>query len=820
MRSPVVQLRRKIRSLRRAPGFTALTIFTLAVGIGANATIFSVVNGVLLRPLPYPNEDRVMGVWHRAPGLDIPRLQQAEETYILYRERARSFQEIGLGDDFEGNLTGEGEPERVPVARVTSSLFAVLAVPPALGRTFSAEDDEPGGPELAVLSHGLWARRFGSDADVLGKTIEVNGVDREIIGVMPADFRDLYGNTQLWLPYRIDREALPSVSFSMEAVGRLAPGVTAERAEAELSRILPELPEAFPGGITSKMLEDARVSALVHPLREDIAGDMARVLWILLGVAGCVLLIACANVANLFMVRAEGRQRDIAVRTALGAERGEIIRYFLGDSVLLGLLGGVAGLVLAYIAVRGLVAFGPAELPRLEAIRVDSDVIMFTAVISVLAGLLFGAVPLLKYGRPDLVTSLKEGGRGGSAGRETHRIRNVLVAGQVALALLLLIGSGLMARSFWELRDVEPGFAREGVLTFRLSLPSASHPEPGDVSRFYELLRDRLGGLPGVETVGGSSAVPLAEGESNNALLLEDYPLEPGALPQVVRTVYADPGYFRALGIPLLAGRAFEPDDYRLLRRVAVVSASMARHYWPEGGAIGRRIAPGLGEDQRFDWYTVVGLVGDVHDTALDEPADEMVYYPTAGLDQAGDTFTVRTRTIALRSAGPPLALTRAVREAVWSLDPNLPVVNLRTTSMIVSRSMARTAFTMVLLAIAAAVALLLGTVGLYGVVSYVVSQRTREIGVRMAIGARPTDVRRMVVRQGLVVSGLGAAVGLVAAFALTRVMNALLFGVSATDPIIFVAVPIVLLATAAGAAYLPARRASGIDPMEALRYE
>ena len=820
MRIPSAELRRKVRSLRHAPGFTAVTIFTLAVGIGANAAIFSVVNGVLLRPLPYPNEARVVGVWHRAPGLDIPRLQQAEETYVLYRERARSFQEIGLGDDFEGNLTGVGEPERVPAARVTSSMFTVLAVPPALGRTFSAEDDEPGGPDLAILSHGLWARRFGSDPNVLGKTIELNGVAREIIGVMPADFRDLYGDTRLWIPYRIDREALPTVSFSMEAVGRLAPGVTAEEAEAELSRILPELPRAFPGGITSKMLEDTRMSALVHPLREDVAGDMARVLWILLAVAGCVLLIACANVANLFMVRAEGRARDIAVRTALGADRGDIIRHFLGDSVLLGFLGGAGGLVLAYVAVRALVAFGPAELPRLEAIRVDGGVIIFTAAISLLAGLLFGAVPLAKYGRPDLLASLKEGGRGGSAGRETHRLRNVLVAGQVALALLLLIGSGLMARSFWKLREVEPGFAGEGVLTFRLSLPSASHPEPGDVSRFYEQLRDRLGGMPGVEAVGASSAVPLAEGESNDALLLEDYPLEPGALPEVVRTVYADPGYFRTLGIPLLGGRAFEPDDYRTPRRVAVVSASMARHYWPEGGAIGHRIAPGLGEDQRSDWYTVVGVVGDVHDTALDEPADEIVYYPTTSIDAARDTFAIRTRTLAVRSAGAPLTLAPAVREAVWSLDANLPVVNLRTTGMIVSRSMSRMTFTMVLLGIAALVALLLGTVGLYGVVSYVVSQRTREIGVRMAIGARPDDVRRMVVRQGLVVSGLGAAVGLGAAFALTRVMSALLFGVSATDPVIFAAVPIVLIATAAGAAYVPARRASRVDPMEALRHE
>jgi predicted permease len=556
-------------------------------------------------------------------------------------------------------------------------------------------------------------------------------------------------------------------------------------------------------------------------MRDDVVGDIGQVLWILLGTVGFVLLIACANVANLFLVRAEGRQKEIAVRSALGASRGDVVKYFLGESMCLAFVGGLVGLGLAFVGVQLLTSAAPIHIPRLGEVGIHGRVLAFTGAVTLLAGLLFGAAPILRYGSPSLVTSLKEGGRGGSTGRETHRTRSLLVVSQVALALVLLVGSGLMARSFWALRKMDPGFDTEGVLTFRVSLPEAEYPDRGDAVLFYRRLFEDLRGLPGVTNVGGNTNLPMTDGSSNSGLVLEDFPLQQDEVPPIIRSNRAGPGYFEALGMPLREGRFFERGDVdQPARGAVVVSEAFAQRFWPGQSALGKRLTPGLEIGDATKWYSIVGVVGDVRDDGLAQEPPAMAYYPTVPIPESKDQWTIRTTSVAVRAGVDPMSLAAAARQAVWDIDPRIPIANMRTTGEIVSGSMARTSFTMLLLAIAAGVALLLGAVGIYGVISYVVSQRTREIGVRMALGAKERDVSLMVVRQGMLVSSVGVGLGLVAAFGLTRLMGRLLFGVSATDPLTFGALGLFLLGVAMVASLIPARRAAAVHPVEALRYE
>jgi predicted permease len=803
MQSSFKELRYIGRRLLRSPAFAAISVLTLAVGIGANTAIFSVVNGVILRPLPYPDSEQLVGLWHSAPGIGIPEFNQSETTYKLYSELNRTFAGIGLYDNLTLNLIDGGEPVRLQSASASSSLFRVLAVPPALGRVFTEEDDRLGGAPIVVLSDEFWKRRFGSDPSIVGRTIVLDGEALEVIGIMPAGFGFPDKETQLWVPHRIDPADLGLANFNCYAIGRLGSGVVLETAEADLNRLLPQLPEVYPGEFTAALMENAQIAAQVNSLHEDEVGDVAQILWILLGTVGFVLLIACANVANLFLVRAEGRQREVAVRTALGAGWGDLVRYFLAESITLAILGGIVGLGLAYAGIQLLVTLSPGNIPRLDEVGLHGTVLIFTGAISIVAGLLFGAMPILRYGRPNLVTSLKEGGRGGSSGRQTHKARNLLVVSQVALALVLLVGSGLMVRSFWSLRNVDPGFDAEGILTLRLSLPETEYSGARDVAAFHQRLLETIRVLPGVEVAGAITNLPMTDTDSNSGVTVEDFPVAPGEIPPVIRTNVAAPGYFEAMGIALQSGRTFERRDHEEVTGAVVVS----RGFEPD--------------ENETRWWTIVGVVGDVRDDGLQANAPEMIYYPMVspgGDDEAG--WIPNTMSFAIRTAVPPTTLATPIRQAIWSLDPHLPIANVQTTAAIVSDSTARTAFTMLLLTIAAAVALLLGTVGIYGVVSYVVSQRTREIGVRMALGATQGEVGRMVVRQGLAIASAGVVIGLIGAFALTRLMSALLFGVSSTDPMTFAAVAALLFAVTVAASYIPARRAAGVDPMEALRYE
>jgi predicted permease len=811
-----------VRKLLRTPVFTATAVGTLALGIGANSAIFTVVNSVLLRPLPFDRPEELVGVWHSAPGLGFDQVNQSPAMYLTYRDEGRVFQDIALWDHRTASITGLDEPEQVAAMLVTDGFFPLLGVTPALGRIFTAADDSPEAPPTVMLSNRYWRRAMGADPGVVGKMLQVNGTSREIIGVLPEDFAFLRHEPAVWYPAQFDPSQVTVGNFDYQGIARLNPGVSLEQADADVERLVPRSVERFPGGITLAMLEDARFAANVHPLKEDVVGDTGSVLWVLLGTVGMVLLIACANVANLFLVRAEGRTREVAVRTAMGAGRGAVARQFLAESLVLGLVGGALGLGLAYAGVRVLLGLAPENLPRINEIGIDPVVLLFTFGISVLAGLLFGLFPVVRYGGVSLVSALKEGGRGSSVGRERHRARNGLVIAQVALALVLLVGSGLMIRSFQALRNVNPGFERpEEVVTFRVSLPEASIPNPDEAIRVHRSILDGLAAIPGVSSVGASFSITMDGWDSNDAVWVEDFPTPEGQIPPIRRFKWIAGDYFGTMENPLLAGRGIEWADIYDRNPVVVVTENLAVEYWGSPvAALGKRIAQGDPSDPT--WREIVGVVGNVHDDGVDQEATTVVYWPMAVDGFWGDeTFVQRMMAFAVRTDRPnPASLLPEARQAVWSVNPNLPLASVRTLDEILDDSMVRTSFTMVMLAIAGAVALVLGAVGIYGVISYVVSQRTREIGVRIALGAQQADVGRLVLRQGLALTGSGVAVGLLAAFGLTRLMTSLLFGVQPADPMTYAFVATALGAVAMLASYLPARRAAAVDPVEALRWE
>jgi putative ABC transport system permease protein len=809
------RIRHLLRSFARAPGFTAVAVITLAVGIGANAAIFSLINGVLLRPLPYPDSERLVDLSHTAPGIGLPKFQQSDATYLHYLHENRVFTGVAVYRETPVNLTGEGDPERLPAARVTPSLLAVLGVAPERGRGFTEEEGGPASEPVVLLGHDLWVRRFGADPEILGRTIQIDGVGTRVVGVLGASLRFPAPETALWLPLVIDPAHLQAGSFNFDGVARLAPGVTAAAAQADLDRTVATLSEEFPGDLTHELLAKARFANVVTPLKENLVGDVSRTLWVLLGSVAVILLVACANVANLFLVRAEVRQREVAVRTALGAGRWRVVADFLAESLVLAVAGGAVGLALAYLGLDLLKALAPWHIPRLAEIDVDSRVLAFTAAVSLGAGLLFGVFPAFRYSSSALLASLRDGGRGATAGRRRHLARSLLVVFQVALALVLLVTSGLLVRSFAALRGVDPGFDPRGVLTLRLALPRAGYPDPAAGARFYGELLARVRALPGVEAAGAVQDLPLGGSQSRQGTAVEDFPRAPDELPFLFPYTVASPGYFAALGIPLVAGRTFERADYEQPSGAVVVSAALAARLWPGGSALGKRLRPGDAGDG--GWYTVVGVVGRVRDKRLEEEPSELLYYPLVGLG-GDDDWVARNMTLAVRTAGEPLALADPVRAAVWALDPKLPIAEVRTLAGVVDRAAARPRFTMLLLLLAAGVSLALGAVGLYGVIAYVVSQRRQEIGVRMALGADRRAVANLVVGQGLTVAAVGVVLGLAGAFAVTRLLAALLFAVSPTDPATFALVPVLLLGVAALASYLPARRAAAVEPSEALR--
>ncbi|MBW8876227.1 MAG: ABC transporter permease [Acidobacteria bacterium] len=818
-------IRALFRGFRSNPGFLAIVIFTLAVGIGANAAIFTVANAVLIRPLPYPEPERLVAVWNRAPGMNLDQFEHSEGSYLVYRRHNHVLEDLGIYGQGSVTLTGGDRPERVGAVGMTASLFSVLKVPALLGRTFQEADDLPGAEKVTVLSHELWQRRYGGRRDVLDQVLQIDGVATRVVGVMPAEFRFPSVRAELWQPLAID-PAKPVVgNFSYTGVGRLKPGVTRQQAAHELSSLVWRLAEDYGERDVSRgMIASVRLSVLVHSLRDDLVGDVQRVLWLLLGSVGIILVIACANVANLFLVRAEGRQREVAVRTALGASRRDVARLFLSESVALALLGGILGLGLAAAGVRLLVSLKPEGIPRLEEIGIDGSVLAFTLAISIAAGLVCGGFALLRFGRPEMVPALKEGGRGGSAGRARLWTRAVLVVVQMALALVLLVSSGLMAKSFWRLRGVSPGFDPQDVLTLRLYLPPARYADSPATARFVQQLLEKVRAVPGVVSAGTVSILPLSGGNSNSGYTFEDFPLPKDTVPPLLGTRYTSPGYFAAMRIPLLTGRVFDRLDPGQRSGDVVVSQALAERFWPGQSPLGKRLMNGVSRE-KHPWYTIVGVVGSVHDLGLDKKAQETVYLPLMRVletaTKGADTdYVSRDVSLVLRGRVAPASLVTPVRNAIWSLDPNLALEDVRPMAEVLARSMARTSFTMLLLVIAAAVAVVLGTVGIYGVISYVVSQRTREIGVRMALGAARGDIARMVLREGLVISLVGITLGLLGAFAATRLLIALLFDTSPLDPGIFAAVPVLLAAVALMASWLPAERAASVEPLEAIRYE
>jgi putative ABC transport system permease protein len=817
-------LKHTLRRMVHTPGFTAITLITLALGIGANTAIFSVVEGVLIKPLPYPDADRIVGVWHVAPGIPsiTGKVNCAPTMFFTYRENAQTFEEFGLWSGGGASITGIAEPEQVRVLFMTDGVLDALGVKPALGRWLSKADAQPDAEGTVLLTHGYWQRRFGRDPAVVGRNLIVDGKPRSVIGVMPQEFTFLIPNAELILPHQFDRNKLFLGNFSFQGIARLKPGVTLEQANADVARMLPIWLDAWPSppGFDPGLFKNARLGPKVTPFKQDVVGDIGNVLWLLMGTIGLVLLIACANVANLLLVRAEGRQQELAIRAALGAGWGRLAREMLLESLLLGLIGGLLGLGLTYVALRALVASGPATLPRLNEIGIDPFVLAFTFVVSVIAGLLFGVIPVIKYAGPHISASLRGGGRALSHSRERHRARNVLVVAQIALALVLLVGSGLMIRTFQKLRSVQPGFAQPGqVQLLRISIPETQVSQPEQVMRMQNAILDKLAAIPGVQSVAFANGAPLEGFNSNDVLWAEDKTYAPGQIPPIRRFRFMSPGYLQTLGTPLIAGRDFTWTDLYGLRNVAIVSENLARELWGSPtAALGKRIREGMNDP----WREVVGVADDVYDNGVNEAAPTIVYWPVLmgpfWADQVrvsrGGAFVIRTS-----RAGTETFLADA-RKAVWSVNPNLPVFLVRTLGDIYDQSMQRTSFTLVMLGIAGGMALVLGIVGIYGVISYAVSQRTREIGIRMALGAEDGALKRMFVRHGLILAAIGVSIGLGAAAGVTRLMSSLLFGVTALDPATYVVVPIMLAAAAMLASYVPARRVVRVDPVNALRAE
>jgi len=798
-----------LRSLAKNPGFTAVAVLALALGIGANSAIFSVVNAILLRPLPYKDPDRLVMVWEDRSKNGYPRDTPAAGNFHDWREQNQVFEGMAAVANQSFNLTGSGEPERVDGRRVSANLFQLLGVEPLHGRRFLPEEDQPGAGRVVVLSHGLWQRRFGSDPQVLGSQLTLDGESHTVVGVMPADFRFPSPEDQMWVPIAFNsQEAANRGRHFLQVYARLKPGVGLEQARAEMDTIAARLQQQYPNSNTN-------VGAAVVPLHEQLVGDIRPALLLLLGAVGFVLLVACANVANLLLARAAARQKEIALRLALGASRARLLRQFLTESLLLALLGGASGLLLALWGVNLLRSFIPESVSQASTVSVDSSVLAFTLLVSVLTGLVFGLAPASQTSGFNLNETLKEGGRDSAAGRRGGRVRSLLVVAEVAVSLVLLIGAGLLINSFLRLRGVDPGFRTDNLLTMKVVLPKTKYPDHARRSAFYTELLGRVAALPGVNSAAVTTNLPLTFKGNSMGVSIEGRPDPgPGQRPSVVTRVVS-PDYFRTMGIGLLQGRQFGRDDRADTTSVAVVSETLARRFWPGEDPLGKRLTPGPATSTNpDDWITVVGVARDVRQFELDADPKPQMYlsYEQAGFFEPGD--------LVVSTAVDPLGLAGAVRQAVWQVDRDQPVSDVRTMSDILSASLARQRFSTLLLALFAAVALALAAVGVYGVMSYTVARRTHEIGIRMALGARQRDVLRLAVGQALRLVAAGVAVGLAGALLLTRVMASQLYGVSATDPVTLVTITLVLVCVALLASYVPARRAARVDPLIALRYE
>jgi predicted permease len=809
-----------IRTLLKNPGFTAVAILSLAIGIGANSAIFSVTNALLLRPLPYKDADRLVILWNRSPGLNVAQDWFSPGHYLDIKAENHVFEHVAatIGGSF--NFTGAGTPEHIEGAKVSSSLFPLLGAEAMLGRLFLPEEDEKGKPPTVILSNGFWRRRFGSDPGVIGRTLVLNDKNFTIVGVMPAGFS-------------LNREVMPTVNGIQKAdvllplpmseadrtdrghedyniFGKLRPGVTLAQAQAEIDTITDRMKQQYPDNYPP----NSGFTISVVPLLEQVVGDIRQALYVLFGAVGFVLLISCANVANLLLARAAVRQKEIAIRAAVGASRLRILQQLLTESVLLALMGGLMGLVTAHLGVKVLRVFGPENIPRLSEVGVDGRVMAFTFFISLLTGIVFGLAPALRASRVDLNAVLKDGGRsstgGGTYGPGHYQFRKLLIISEVALSLVLLIGAGLLIRSYQRIENANPGFNAHNVLSLRLSLPAARYSAPNSATSFYQQLGERVKGLPGIESVATTYLLPL----SSNSLGWEPIGID-GYAPKagedlIISSVgFISPDYFRTMGIPLLKGRYFNEHDIKGAPEVAIIDDKMAQRFWPNEDPIGKRVQRG----KTGPWRTVVGVVGDQKEYDLESEPPITAYYPV-------EQFTINSRYLIARATSDPVKMTEAVTKEIRALDPELPVFEVITMDARLYDSLARRRFSTLLLGIFAAFALILAAIGIYGVMTYWVNQRTHEIGIRMALGAEQRNILQLVIRQALLMVSFGIAIGLSGAFALTRVMSSLLYGVSATDRYTFVITPLLLGSIALLASYIPARRAAKVDPIVALRYE
>jgi putative ABC transport system permease protein len=808
-------LRYVVRALRKQPGFAAVSILTLALGIGATTAIFSVVYGVLLKPLPFYEANRLVALYHFAPGFAAGgHFPQSPATYFTYRDHARVFEDIGVWRADNVSVIRNGEPEQIRALRFSDGMLSLLGVRPEVGRLIRKEDDVPGAPKRVVLSHGYWERAFGTTQSVIGQSLTIDATPYEIVGVLPASFKLLDTDPQVVLPLGLNRATtVADPGFGPHGVARLKPGVTLSQANNDIARMIPLIVEQFPlqPGVTRQMYDAVGLAPNVRPLSEEVIGEMGRPLLILLGTVGIVLLMAWTNVASLLLVRAEGRQREFAVRGALGASRGRLAAELLSESLMLGLAGGAVGILFAQAGIGLLRRMAPAALPRVDEIGIDSVVLLFTLTLSVATALLFGLLPALRFGTLNFA-ALKDAGRLASDAPGRHRTRNTLVVAQIALALVLLIVSGLMIETFVVMRQVQPGFVRPAeVQTFHIALPPTLTTDLQQVVRTYEEIAERLKQVPGVVAVGLARSATMESSIGGAPIWVEGRPVS--GVPPLRRVKMLGPGYFETMGNPMVAGRAITWRDVSQLQPVAVISENLAREFWGEPTkALGKRIgAPG-------EWTEVVGVVENERDDGMNHPAPTIVYWPMA-TTQAGRPFVNRNMAYVVRSSrvGSPGFL-RELQQAIWSINPNVPLGNVRTLDEIQAHSMAQTSFAMVMLAIAASGALLLALVGIYGIVSFIATERTFEIGIRMALGAQVGDVRTLFLRHGLALTLAGLVLGIGAALLLTPIMSALLYGVAPTDPATYAGVAIVLCAVTLLATYLPARRASHVQPIIALR--
>jgi predicted permease len=823
-------LRFGLRMLRKSPGFTSTAVLTLAVAIGATTAIFSAVNGVVLKPLPYPHPGELLAVSLAAPTLRA-NLALDPASYFIFREQSRTFQDIGIYD-LETNstsssvsVTGLGEAESVPALNVTDGVLPILGVTPLFGRLFTPADDRPDSPDTVILTYGYWRSKFDGKRSVVGTAINVDGKLRTIIGVLPQRFRFLNKSSlAMLLPIKLDRAKTDlGGDYSYVGIARLKPGVTLAEANADVARMIPIIFRSFPPSpaITLKQIEALRLGPSLRPLKQEVVGNVSKVLGVLMGGISLVLLIAAANVANLLLVRIEGRRRELALRAALGASRARIAAELFSETLILAALGGSCALGVAYGALQVLAAVAPLGLPRLDEISVDGRVVLFTLALSVATSVVLSSVSLFKYPGSELATKLSGGSRSMTENREQHRSRSLLVVVQIALALVLLVSSGLMIRTFRALTRVNPGFVAPSELqTFRVYIPDTEVKDPERVARVEEQIADNIAALPGVSSVGLSRNIPMDGSYWVDTAVAKDHVYHTGEIPPACRLGFFAPGFLKTLGTPLIAGRDFTWSDIYNKLPVTIVSEKFAREYWRDpANALGKQIRL----NAKDEWRQVVGVAGDVHEDGVAKQAPLTVYMPIFMTRFFGNPAAGARRHIAFAirsSRAGSQSLINEVRQAVWSVDPNLPLFEVHTLNYYYSRSIARTSLTLVMLALASGMALLLGVVGLYGVIAYSASQRTHEIGIRMALGGHPYDVLRLFIRQGVQLVFIGLAVGLAAAFALTRFMSALLFEVRPADPLTFIGVALLMALVALCACYVPARRAMRVDPMVALRYE